>query len=94
MSQARRLVESLLDEPKETISRDKIIKEQVCPHCGDVIHEKGTFLDDNEVFRHRTCGGALLSALPSAETIAWMKKGFGMDYDATTRKFISQKNRS
>ena len=94
MSQACRLVESLLDEPKETLSRDKIIKEQVCPHCGDVIHEKGTYYE-NDIFRHRTCGGALLSAQPSEETIAWMKSGFGMDYDPATRKFTPQEqNRS
>ena len=73
MSQACRLVESLLDEPKETLSRDKIIKEQVCPHCGDVIHETGTFYDEN-VFRHRTCGGALMSAHPEPNMLAVMQK--------------------
>ena len=94
MSQACRLVESLLDEPKETLSRDKIIKEQVCPHCGDVIHEKGTFYDEN-VFRHRTCGGALMSAHPEPNMLAAMKKHWGMDYDPATRQFTPQeRNRS
>lgn len=94
MSQASRLVESLLDEPKEALSRDKIIKEQVCPHCGDVIHEKGTFLD-GEVFRHRVCGGALLAAHPNQETIDAFKQHWGMDYDPATRKWSPQeRNRS
>jgi hypothetical protein len=94
MLKARMLVESLLDEPKETLSRDKIIKEQVCPHCGDVIHEKGTFYE-NDTFRHRTCGGALLSAQPDPAMLAALKKHWGMDYDPATRKFTPQEqNRS
>ncbi|APU88970.1 hypothetical protein Rctr197k_173 [Virus Rctr197k] len=44
-----------------TIRRERVEREDVCPHCNEVIHEKSIFMvpPDFETTKHRPCGGII-----------------------------------
>jgi predicted Zn finger-like uncharacterized protein len=52
-----------LDEVKPVVVKTRQEEYHVCPHCGQEIHEKHTFVEGygtpGEIERHADCGGAI-----------------------------------
>jgi hypothetical protein len=73
------LVESMLDEEKPIVLRDRVIPngDMFCPHCQNLIHEKGTFYRDGKHI-HGACGGVIKFPPPSPEEQAWLKRFQGI----------------
>lgn len=58
------LGESSLDEVKQVVVKTRAEEFHACPHCGQEILEKHTFVEGdfmggNYIERHRDCGGAI-----------------------------------
>src|SRR4051812_18763339 len=72
MSTPRSLVEHLLDE-KPVKLQDRVEKnaDMVCPHCSEIIHEKGLGYRDGKHY-HGKCGGVVTLPPPSKEAQAWL----------------------
>jgi len=72
MSTPRSLVEHLLDE-KPVKMRDRVMKnaDMVCPHCDEVIHEKGLGYKEGKHF-HGKCGGWITLPPASPEAQRWL----------------------
>lgn len=60
---------------------EEVIKHWKCPHCGEKIHEKGSYpkdLDsDSRTMVHGACGGEFLPPPPSPEAQAWLNAFMG-----------------
>ncbi len=54
MSTARRLIESALP----AIKRERVEYDNECPHCHELIHEKGMAYRDGK-WLHGACGGEI-----------------------------------
>ena len=47
---------------KDVITKQRSIDYEVCPHCGDEVREKSTYIPDvsnMSVSVHRPCGGSI-----------------------------------
>lgn len=64
----RELVDSIKDQAMETEARvaaptrlrERTEYDHVCPHCDEIIHEKGIYSPDRgATIQHRACGGAI-----------------------------------
>ena len=65
-----------LNEVKRVIKRPRTEYDNVCPHCNETIHEKGTYSESLEApLRHSTCGGAIAFEPIDPATVApWLRQ--------------------
>jgi hypothetical protein len=49
-----------LEEIKDVVKVPRTVYDDKCPHCGELIHEKGVYSEDNgKTMRHGACKGAI-----------------------------------
>jgi hypothetical protein len=84
------LQEDVMQEPKDVIYRDKVVKDGtlICPHCHAEIHEKGTYSDDDlKTTRHRECNGIIKFRPPDDETLKHIERAWGIRLNKETQKW-------
>jgi hypothetical protein len=82
----------LTENAKPVITQDRIVKgaDMVCPHCREIIHEKGLgYRQEDNVHFHGKCGGEIELPHPTDAQIEVLERGWGVRYDKATRKFTA-----
>ncbi len=78
------------DEAKEVIKVPRTVYDNKCPHCNEMIHEKGVYSDDNgKTMRHGACKGVIEYPNESGKLSKEEMKKIG---DGIV-KFVQEKNR-
>jgi len=55
----KRMLGESTAKPLPVIVKQRPVDYHVCPHCHEEIHEKGVYEGEDEILRHRLCGGAI-----------------------------------
>lgn len=87
----KRILGENLSEPKPIKKINRMVTDySVCPHCNEVIHEKGLgYRKEDDVHFHTACGGAVELPPPTDEQIEFLRRDWGIQYDKKTRKFTA-----